>query len=137
MLMKSRQLPTRKIQDAHVLDMLMVCRDSSENNHFLVKGLNLGFRECPYVLLINLVELESRFDNALSSKEREHFKSILNSIGSDMLGSVILLEVFFGGEILTRKLPIIMRICTVLRDHQGSPNDHKGMRSQFAKVLTE
>ena len=57
--------------------MLTVCRDSSENTHFLVKGLNLGFRECPYVLLINLSDLERRFDNVLSNRDRDGFKAML------------------------------------------------------------
>lgn len=116
--------------------MLMMCRDSSENTHFLVKGLNLGFRDCPYVLLINMTDLEGRIDNALSSRDLESFKSILNSIGSDMLGSIVLLECFFGAELLSRKLPIVMKICSVLRDHQGSPEAHQALK-EFSNIFKD
>ena len=103
-----------------MIDMLMVCRDSSENTHFLVKGLNLGFRECPYVLLINLSDLERRFDNVLANRDRDGFKAMLNTICSDMLAAVIILEVFFGVELVCRKLPIISKICTILRFNNSS-----------------
>ena len=108
------------MRDAHVIDMLMVCRDSSENTHFLVKGLNLGFRECPYVLLINLSDLERRFDNVLSNRDRDGFKAMLNAICSDMLAADIILEVFFGVELLCRKIPIISKICSILRHNNSS-----------------
>lgn len=98
------------------MDMLKICRDSSENNHFLVKGLNLTFRECPYVLLINLNDLEGRFDNVLSSKDLESFKSMLKAVGQEMLGSVLFLEYFLGHELIARRIPIITKIFLVMRD---------------------
>lgn len=96
--------------------MLRICRDSSENNHFLVKGLNLTFRDCPYVLLINLSDLEGRLDNVLSSRDLEGFKSMLKAVGQDMLGSVLLLEYFLGHELINRRIPIISKIFFILRD---------------------
>lgn len=121
LLLKSKAQPSRRVRDAHVIDMLMICRDSSENTPFLVKGLNLGFRECPYVLLINLTDLEGRFESRLSNRDREAFKSMLTSIGADMLSAVIILENFFGEELLCRKLPITTKVCTVLRYPENTP----------------
>lgn len=129
-------MPHKRLKDGHVIKMLMMCRESSENTHFLVKGLNLGFRDCPYVLLINVTDLENRIDNALSSRDVESVKSMLNSVGADMLGSVILLEQFFGLELLARKVPIVMKIVTVLRDHQGSP-DTQQTNKEFSNIFKD
>lgn len=114
--MTKTPVSSKRIKDTHLMDMLKICRDSSENNHFLVKGLNLSFRECPYVLLINLKDLEGRFDNVLSSRDLESFKSMLKAIGHEMLGSVLLLEHFMGHELLNRRIPIISKIFLVMKD---------------------
>ena len=109
----------RRIKDAHLMDMLMLSRECSESNHFLVKGLNLAFRECPYLTMINLTDLEGRLDNVLSSKDLVSLNSILIAISGDMYGSVLFLNSFFGDELLCRKIPIVSKICKVLKDHQG------------------
>lgn len=118
------------------MDMLRICRDSSENNHFLVKGLNLNFRECPYVLFINLKDLEGRFDNVLSARDMEGFKSMLRGIGQDMLGSVLLLEYFLGHDLLNLRIPIISKIFLVLTD-QKAPEQLESAKKDQVNIFTK
>ena len=99
--------------------MLRLSRDSSIKNHIWLKGINLSFRDCPYVLLLNLLDFETRLDGQLSSKDTESFRNMINHIAPDLLGSVMYLEQFFGSDILMKKAPICMRACDVMRDMQG------------------
>lgn len=131
LLLKSKVFPSVKFRDAYALDILMVRRDSEETSPFLVKGLNLRFRECPYVLLINASDLENRLDNSLSCRDRESFKAILNAICSDMLAAFFILHDFFGDEFICRKLPIMTKVCTVLCDHQASADGKSPRRRTY------
>ncbi len=115
-MIKSQKKGRKKIDDMYLVDMLRLSRDASAPNQFLLKGINLGFRDCPYVLFINLTDLESRLNSQLEAKELEVFKTMVQLIANEMLGSVIYLEGFLGKELLLKRVPIIARICDVVRD---------------------
>lgn len=67
------------------------------------------------MLFINLTDLESRLNSQLEAKEIEVFKTMVQLIAHEMVGSVIYMENFLGREILLKKIPIIARICDVVR----------------------
>ena len=116
LMIKSQKKARKKIDDMYLVDMLRLSRDASAPNQFLLKGINLGFRDCPYVLFINLNDLETRLNAQLEAKEIEVFKTMVQLIANEMLGSVIYMESFLGRELLLKRVPIIARICDVLRD---------------------
>lgn len=116
LMIKSQKKARKRIDDMYLVDMLRQSRDAGATNQFLLKGINLGFRDCPYVLFINLTDLESRLNCQLEAKEIEVFKTMVQLIAHEMVGSVIYMENFLGREILLKKVPIIARICDVVRD---------------------
>ena len=101
-----------------MMDLLRLSRDSGTNAQFILKGVNLSDRECPYTLVVNLKEFDKRLLSQLASSQIEIFKQIVQTAGCDILAAVIIVETFFSKEVCFNKAPIISRICDVLRDNQ-------------------
>lgn len=116
LLLKSQKRGKRKIDDVYLSDMLQLSRESSRTNQILINGINVSFRDCPYVVLINLSDLEARFMYQLENKELEMFKTTLQMTISDLYGSTSLVQHFFGKGVIEKKLPILTRIVQVLRN---------------------
>ncbi len=116
---QSQQKMKKRLDDMQIMDMVRQSRDSSGGSaQFLLKGINLRSRDCPYTLLLNLVDLDQRLLGQITNKTIDTFKGIISVMGNDMLAAVIIVELYFDKETCFTKLPIITRVCDVLRDNQ-------------------
>lgn len=111
----SRSNQKKKMEDQIINEMLRISRDSNTPSNYLLQGINLGYRECPYVMLINIFELESRLDANLASKDLEGFRTIVQSTASDLMTTILIIEAFFRRDKLISKLPYCFKICDAIR----------------------
>jgi hypothetical protein len=107
----------RKLEDQIINEMLRISRDSTTPSNYLLQGINLSYRECPYVMLLNIFELENRLDANLASKDLEGFKTIVQSTVSDLMSSMLIIDCFFRRDKIISKLPYSFKICDALRLH--------------------
>lgn len=109
----------KRLDDMQMMDLVRQSRDSSGGSaQFLLKGVNLRARDCPYTLLINLMDFEQRLLGQITNKTMDTFKGMISVVGNDMLAAVIIIEIYFDKETCFTKIPIITRVCDVLRDNQ-------------------
>lgn len=114
---QSRSNQKKKLEDQIINEMLRISRDSNTPSNYLLQGINLCYRECPYVMMLNIFELEGRFDANLAGKDLEGFKTMVRATAADLMSSVLIIESFFRRDKLMTKLPYSFKICDTLRMH--------------------